>query len=148
MSAALTDGMKGLTLKLEPKVDHPYASRDRYDPFVLVPNGNAGSAHKQIATPRGRRSYRPKAEEDALAEYDQERSRNKSQAPKELQRKEEGEEKKVPTTRHSSDCTLRDGRGMLTISKEVRTYGIVACQGAGAYVTDCGNDIPDNCIGP
>ena len=49
-------------------------------------------------------SYLTKAEEDALAENDQERSGNKGQVPKELQRKEEGEENKVPTNGHSSDC--------------------------------------------
>ena len=96
--------MKGLTLKLEPKVDHPYANCDRCDQLVPVPNGNASGAHEQIEMPRGRRSFRTKAENDALAEDDQERSRSKGQAPKELQRKGEGEENKVPMSGHSSDC--------------------------------------------
>jgi hypothetical protein len=46
IGCGIADGMKGLTLKLEPKVDHPYASCDRYDRLLPVPNGNAGSAHE------------------------------------------------------------------------------------------------------
>jgi hypothetical protein len=46
--------MKGLTLELKPEVSHPYASRDRYDQLVPVPDGNASSAHEQMTMPRRR----------------------------------------------------------------------------------------------
>ena len=106
------------------------------------------SVHEQIEMPRGRRSYRAKAEEDALAEDDQERSRNKGQVPKELQRKEGEKRTKCPTNGHSSDYAHWGvGGDMLTNWKEIRTYGIVTCQSASADGTDCGNNIPDNCIG-
>jgi hypothetical protein len=65
--------MKRLTLELKPKVYHPYASRDRYDQFFPVPDGNASSAHDERMTmPRVRWLYHPTAEEDIHAEYDQE----------------------------------------------------------------------------
>jgi hypothetical protein len=40
--------MKGLTMDEEPNVGRPYTSRNHYDGFLPIPNGNAGEAIKQV----------------------------------------------------------------------------------------------------
>jgi hypothetical protein len=46
-------------LNEEPDVDHPYASRDRYDELLPVPNGDADDAHERLSREDGNiASYR------------------------------------------------------------------------------------------
>jgi hypothetical protein len=49
-----------LTVNEESKIGHPYTSCNRYDPLVLVPNGDADCAHERMPMTRGRGSYLPK----------------------------------------------------------------------------------------
>jgi hypothetical protein len=39
---------EGLTMYKEPNIGRPYASRNRYDGFLPIPNSNAGEGHEQI----------------------------------------------------------------------------------------------------
>jgi hypothetical protein len=48
-SLSCAGGTRGrLTLNKEPNVGHPYASRDRYDELLPVPNGDADDAHERL----------------------------------------------------------------------------------------------------
>jgi hypothetical protein len=56
-------------LNKEPNVGHPYASRDRYDDLLPVPNGDADDANEQL--PREDSHIASNTEQDVLAENDQ-----------------------------------------------------------------------------
>ena len=61
--------MKGLTLNKEPNVCQPYASRDRYDELVPIPNCDAGDVHEQL--PQEGSHITSNVEQDVLAEHNQ-----------------------------------------------------------------------------
>jgi hypothetical protein len=67
--------MEGLTINEERKVGHPYASRNRHDELLHIPNSDAGRNH-ELNFASGRRWYNRNVEDDVHAEYYQEGSGN------------------------------------------------------------------------
>ena len=53
----------------EPNICQPYASRDRYDELVPIPNGNADDVHERLTLEGSH--IASNVEQDVLAEHNQ-----------------------------------------------------------------------------
>jgi len=69
--------MKGLTMNEEPNIGRPYASRNRYDEFLPIPNTNAGGTHEQCFA-REDGGISQNAQDNVHAEHNQEGSASNS----------------------------------------------------------------------